>query len=103
MTLFEKEGQMGGHSFTDESPGVPIDLGFQVNPNCFVKLGLQEPHNAVPAWFKTLAACLPSSTCQIADWPWCKTCTGRSEYMRLAQYGIAGIQPDHLPELGGAL
>ncbi len=30
VTLFEKEGFCGGHSITDESPGFPVDLGFQV-------------------------------------------------------------------------
>lgn len=34
VTLFEKEGSCGGHTLTDDSPGFPIDLGFQVrNPN----------------------------------------------------------------------
>lgn len=30
VTLFEKEGSCGGHTLTDDSPGFPIDLGFQV-------------------------------------------------------------------------
>lgn len=30
MTLYEKEGQCGGHTLTDDSPGYPVDLGFQV-------------------------------------------------------------------------
>ena len=30
MTLYEKEGKCGGHTLTDDSPGYPVDLGFQV-------------------------------------------------------------------------
>ena len=30
MTLYEKEAKCGGHTLTDDSPGYPVDLGFQV-------------------------------------------------------------------------
>lgn len=30
MTLYEKDAKCGGHTLTDESPGYPVDLGFQV-------------------------------------------------------------------------
>ena len=30
MTLYEKEAVCGGHTLTDDCPGYPIDLGFQV-------------------------------------------------------------------------
>eukprot|EP00884_Botryococcus_braunii_P002118 jgi/Botrbrau1/11907/Bobra.0171s0017.1 len=30
VTLFEKEASCGGHTLTDDSPGYPVDLGFQV-------------------------------------------------------------------------
>lgn len=30
MTLYEKEAVCGGHTLTDDSPGYPVDLGFQV-------------------------------------------------------------------------
>ncbi|KAK9804082.1 hypothetical protein WJX73_004574 [Symbiochloris irregularis] len=30
VVLFEKEGCCGGHTLTDDSPGYPVDLGFQV-------------------------------------------------------------------------
>lgn len=30
VTLFERDPQAGGHTLTDDSPGHPVDLGFQV-------------------------------------------------------------------------
>ena len=31
VTLFESEARCGGHTLTDNSPGFPVDLGFQVS------------------------------------------------------------------------
>jgi protoporphyrinogen oxidase len=30
VTLYESESRCGGHTLTDDSPGYPVDLGFQV-------------------------------------------------------------------------
>lgn len=30
MTLYESESRCGGHTLTYDSPGYPVDLGFQV-------------------------------------------------------------------------
>ena len=34
--MYESEPQCGGHTLTDDSPGYPVDLGFQVCSCCVI-------------------------------------------------------------------
>ena len=64
MTLFEKEPQAGGHTLTDDSPGYPVDLGFQVlMDRCFI-------HQCIRQHFPFLAVRVPrTSAClTIVSW-----------------------------------
>ena len=79
VTLFEKEPQAGGHTLTDDSPGYPVDLGFQV---LIVRNFNPRKHPIAPSPF----GCVAPTQCLLGS----------------GGLGAAGVQPHNIPQPGRA-
>ena len=79
MTLFEKEPQAGGHTLTDDSPGYPVDLGFQVQMDKYLNPPM--PRIAPPP-----SGYLDPTPC----------------FLDNGGLGAAGVQPHNIPQSGRA-